>query len=155
MALFDAFLKLDGITGSAAGGEIPLESFSWGVSNSSSGAAGSGGGAGKAAFQDFTFTAQAGKQSAKLFGAAAQGMRINNATLTVTDKVEPIMIRFTDVFISSYKIDEGALLTQKCAEGALPAVQSGPPLESVSFNFTKIEYQAGGSIVGGEVGTIG
>ena len=149
MALFDAFLKIDGITGESQGGEIRLESFSWGVSNSSSGVTGTGGISGKASFQDFSFAAQAGRQSPELFGAAAEGKRINNATLTVGDKVEPLVIRFSDVFISSYKLDEGALFTQKCADGPIPGTMLGAPLESVSFNFVKIEFQAGGTIVSG------
>jgi type VI protein secretion system component Hcp len=155
MALFDAFLKLDGIIGDSQGGEIRLESFSWGVSNSSSGVVGSGEGAGKASFQDFTFSAQAGRQSPQLFGAAARGTRINNAILTVGDKVEPLVIRFSDVFISNYKLDEGALFTQKCAEGPIPGTQLGAPLESVSFNFVKIEFQAGRNIATGGANGIG
>ena len=41
MALFDAFLKIDGITGEHKG-EIQLESFSWGVSNTISRTTGGG-----------------------------------------------------------------------------------------------------------------
>jgi type VI secretion system secreted protein Hcp len=145
---YNAFLKIDGITDTAPGGEIRLESFSWGVSNSISSATG-GAGAGKASFQDFSFAAQVGRQSPKLFEAAATGQHILNATLMVNDKVEPLVIHFSEVFISSYKIDEGALFTLKDAEGALPAVQLGSPLESVSFNFAKIEFSAGGTTTTG------
>ena len=35
MAIFDAFLKIDGVNGEIKG-EIQLESFSWGVSNPAS-----------------------------------------------------------------------------------------------------------------------
>jgi type VI secretion system secreted protein Hcp len=146
---FDAFLKIDGITGESQGGEIELSSFSWGVSNTASSGTGGGGGTGKASFEDFSFTARVGKQSPLLFGAVAQGKHFPNAILTVGDKVEPLVIRFTEVFISNYKLDEGALFSQKCVEGGLPAVQSGAPMESVSFNFLKIEFQAGRNIVGG------
>ena len=152
---FDAFLKIDGITGESQGGEIRLESFSWGLSNSSSGVIGSAAGGGKASFQDFSFTAQAGKQSPQLFGAAAEGKRINNAVLTVGDKFEPLVIRFSEVFISNYKLDEGALFTQKCAEGPVPGERLGAPLESVSFNFVKIEFQASGNIVTSGVNNVG
>ena len=48
---FDAFLKIDGIEGESTDkthpGEIEIQSFSWGVSNTASGGAGGGGGAGK------------------------------------------------------------------------------------------------------------
>jgi type VI secretion system secreted protein Hcp len=147
---FDAFLKIDGINGESRGGEIRLESFSWGVSNSSSTAtSGSGASAGKASFQDFSFAAVVGKQSPQLFEAAAEGKLLPSATLTVTDKIEPLTIKFSDVFISSYKLDEGAI---KLSEGVLPAVQLGPPMESVSFNFAKVEFQTGGNVGTGNVG---
>ncbi|MGH9681942.1 MAG: type VI secretion system tube protein Hcp, partial [Candidatus Acidiferrales bacterium] len=107
---YEAFLKIDGITGDAQGGEIRLESFSWGVSNASSST--SGGSADKVSFQDFSFAARAGNQSPQLFEAAAVGRLINNATLTIDNKVEPLVIRFSEVFISSYKLDEGSLFSK-------------------------------------------
>ena len=147
---FNAFLKIDGVTDNSPNGEIRLESFSWGVSNAVSNTTGSGAGAGKASFQDFSFAALVGVQSPKLFEAVATGKHINNAMLTVNDKVEPLVIRFSDVFISNYKLDEGSILSQKCAEGSLlPAVQLGAPMENVSFNFAKIEFQAGGTTATG------
>ena len=51
MALFDAFLKLDGIKGESADakhkGEIDIMSFSWGLAQTGVSATGGGGGAGK------------------------------------------------------------------------------------------------------------
>jgi len=139
----DAFIKFDGINGEMQTGEIPLQSFSWGVSNSSSGASsGTGSGAGKASFQDFSFTSAVGKQSPKLFESAVNGGRILTATLTINDKVEPITLKFSEVFISSYKLDEGAI---KLSEGFVPAVQLGAPMEAVSFNFTKVEFNVRGT----------
>ena len=143
---FNAFLKIDGIDSGTQGGEIPLRSFTWGLSNSSS--SGSGSGAGRVSFQDFSFVASVGKQSPQLFEATAEGKVIQSATLTVTDKIEPLTIKFSEVFISSYKLDEGVL---KLSEGALPAVQFGAPSESVSFNFGKVEFQVGGNIGSGRV----
>jgi len=144
---FDAFLKLDGITGESQGGTIQLQSFSWGVSNPSSASTGSGAGAGKASFQDFSFTSAVGKQSPQLFRSAVEGTTIGTGTLTINDKVEPITIKFSEVFISSYKLDEGAI---KLSEGAIKlsegAVQLGAPMEAVSFNFTSVEFQARGNI---------
>ena len=133
---FNAYLKLDGITGESQGGLIRLENFSWGVSNSNSIGSGTGGaGAGKASFQDFSFAAAAGKQSPQLFQAAVEGRLIGTGTLTVNDKVDLLTIKFSDVFISSYKLDEGGI----------PAVQRDLPVENVSFNFAKIEFQVGGN----------
>jgi type VI secretion system secreted protein Hcp len=145
---FDAFLKLDGITGESQGGTIQLQSFSWGVSNSNSiASSGSGAGAGKVSFHDFSFTSALGKQSPQLFRSAVEGTTIGSGTLTINDKVEPITIKFSEVFISSYKLDEGAI---KLSEGAIKlsegAVQLGAPMEAVSFNFTSVEFQARGNI---------
>lgn len=146
----DAFIKFDGINGEMQTGEIPLQSFSWGVSNSSSGStSGSGSGAGKASFQDFSFTSVVGKQSPQLFESAVKGGRITKATLTINDKVEPITIKFNEVFISSYKLDEGAIKLSegavKLSEGFVPAVQLGAPMEAVSFNFTQVEFSVRGT----------
>lgn len=144
----DAFLKLDGITGESQEG-IRLQSFSWGVSNSSSASTGGASG-GKASFQDFSFTSAVGKQSPQLFKSAMEGTHIGSGTLTINDKVEPITIKFNEVFISSYKLDEGAIKLSegsiKLSEGFVPAVQLGVPMESVSFNFVSVEFQAQGNI---------
>jgi type VI secretion system Hcp family effector len=146
---FDAFLKIDGINGESRGGEIPLESFSWGVSNSRSSATRDPDERhSKASFQDFSFAAVVGKQSPQLFEAVAEGKPIGSATLTVTGtgntgKIEDLLtIKFMDVFIASYKLDEGA------ATG----VQLGAPMESVSFNFAKVEFQSGGKFGAANVG---
>jgi type VI secretion system secreted protein Hcp len=147
---FDAFLKIEGITDKLPDQEIQLESFSWGVSNSATiGSATGGAGAGKASFQDFSFTAQAGEQSPLLFEGTATGQHIKSATLRITDKVQPLTIMFTDVLISSYQMGDGSAASQKCAEGGVPAVQLGAPMESVSFNFVKFEFQVGGTIASG------
>src|SRR5258708_34776476 len=96
---FNAFLKIDGIAGESQGGAIELASFSWGVSNSISSTTGSGAGAGKASFQDFSFSARAGKQSPQLFGAAGEGEDIPRATLTVGKKFGSLAMRFCAVVI--------------------------------------------------------
>ena len=60
MAHVDYFLKIEGIDGESADakhkGDIQLESFSWGETNSGSHSSGGGGGAGKVSMQDFSFT---------------------------------------------------------------------------------------------------
>ncbi len=128
----DAFLKIDGIVGDHKG-EIQLESFSWGVSNSSTICrGGGGGGAGRASFQDFSFTSQIGSQSPSLFLSAATGIHHKVATLTVPELIE---IKLSDVLVSSYKEDLSILHKQ---EGGTRF-----PLEFVSLNFAKIEVTVG------------
>lgn len=140
---FDAFLKIDGITDNLPGGEIQLESYSWGVSNPNT--IRSGGGPANASFQDFSFASVAGQQSPKLLEAALTGRIIPSATLrvTVTVRTEPLAIRFMEVLISGYKMDESELLANSTA-GTLPAVQLGAPMENVTLNFLKMEFSVGG-----------
>jgi type VI secretion system secreted protein Hcp len=135
MAIFDAFLKIEGIEGEIKG-EIPLESFSWGVSNSISSATG-GSGAGKAVFSDFSFTARLGKQSPELFMHAAQGTNLRTADLTIQDGRRLSKVSFFDVFISSYKQD---MTHQPTVLG------DATPLEMVSLNFAKVNIEVGSSI---------
>jgi len=135
MAIFDAFLKIEGIQGEIKG-EIQLESFSWGVSNSVSSSTG-GAGAGKAVFSDFSFTSRLGKQSAELFTAAAQGTNLRTADLTIQDGRRMAKVSFFDVFISSYKQD----MTHQ------PTVLGDTtPLEMVSLNFAKVNIEIGSRI---------
>src|ERR1051325_12004383 len=103
MAIFDAFLKIEGIQGEIKG-EIPLESFSWGISSSISSATG-GAGAGKVVFSDFSFTSRIGQQSPDLFTHAAQGTNFRSADLTINDGNRMAKVSFFDVFISGYKQD--------------------------------------------------
>lgn len=149
---FDAFLKIEMTGIKSEQVEIQLESFNFGVSNSGSIGSGSGAGAGKASFQDFSFASVVSQESPKLFEAAVNGQHIPTAILTVTDKVQVMMVTFTDVLISSYKLDEGALFSHKLAEGDLPAVQLGAPMESVSFNFGELKLQIGSTVGTGIAG---
>ena len=81
------FLKIDGIDGDSTSvqhkGEIDVQSWSWGVTQTgSSGGGGGGGGAGRAVFQDFHFVSRISKASPALFLACATGQHHKDATLT-------------------------------------------------------------------------
>src|SRR4051794_17608184 len=86
MALFDAFLKIEGIDGESADskhkGEIQLESFSWSESQTGSSTEGGGLGGGKVSMQDIHFTKKVDKSTPKLMLACASGEHIKKATLT-------------------------------------------------------------------------
>lgn len=131
----DYFLKIKDIEGESEDskhkGEIELESWSWSESNAGSHAGGSGGGAGKVHMQDFNFSMSVNKASPKLLLACAQGTHIPEALLTCRkagkDQQEYLKIKFTDLLVSSYQTG-----------GSSGAVV---PIESISFNFTKIEYE--------------
>jgi type VI secretion system secreted protein Hcp len=154
VALFDAFLKLDGIKGESADakhkGEIDIMSFSWGMSQTGVSATGGGGGAGKVKVHDFTITKKTDAASPLLFLNCANGAHIKEANFVVRkaggEQLEFLKIKLTDVLVSSYK--------PHAADGAgllLPAVTPAPgdaiPVEQLSLNFAKVEfsYQAQGA----------
>jgi type VI secretion system secreted protein Hcp len=150
MALFDAFLKIDGIEGESADakhkGEIDLHSFSWGESNAGTFSVGGGGGAGKVSMQDLHFTMKINKASPKLFLACAAGEHIKKATLTCRkagkDQQEFLKYDLSDILISSYQ-------TGGSSGG------SEIPMDQISLNFSKIEMgykeQKADGTLGGEV----
>jgi type VI secretion system secreted protein Hcp len=112
VAAVDYFLKLDGIDGESTDkkhkGEIDLNSFSFGVSQTGSFAYGGGGGSGKASFQDFHFTKRMDKASPKLMLACASGQHIAKATLVCRkaggEQEEYLKIEFGDILVSSYQV---------------------------------------------------
>jgi type VI secretion system secreted protein Hcp len=134
MAVVDYFLKIDGIDGESQDaihkGEIEVESFSFGLSNTGrAGAATGGGGAGKVAFQDFHFTSLVSKASPNLMLACASGKHIKSATLTGRragkSELEFVTITLSDVRVSSFQ-DGGSI--------------DGAPLDQVTLNFAKVEF---------------
>ena len=83
----DFLLKIDEIKGETKDkfhkDTIAIESFSWGISNAGSYASNSGGGSGKASFQDIHFTAPVSKASPNLALFCAGGKHIKKAVLYV------------------------------------------------------------------------
>jgi type VI secretion system secreted protein Hcp len=147
MALFDAFLKIDGIDGESADskhkGEIELLSFSWGETQSGTFAHGGGGGAGKVAMQDIHFVSKVNKASPKLFLSCASGEHIKKATLTCRkagkDQQEFLKYTLSDVLVSSYQIGGSS-------HG------DSIPVDQVSLNFAKIEIEYKEQLATGALG---
>jgi type VI secretion system secreted protein Hcp len=137
MALFDAFLKIDGIDGESQDskhkGEIEILSFAGGLHNQSQ-AAGSGGhGKGKVSFQDIQIVKHMDKSSPKLMLACASGQHIKKMTLTCRkaggDQQQFLSYILSDVLVSSYQ-------TGVHGEG-----DNLIPTDQFSLNFSKIEYE--------------
>jgi len=133
---FDAFLKIQGIKGESVDSkhkdEIVVESFSWGVTNSGAGYAGSAGRAtGKATPSDFTVMKKIDKSSPDLFAACASGKHTPTMVLTIRKAggtpLEYLKYKFHEVMVSSYQAGGSA-------GGDLPT-------ESVSFNYAKVEIE--------------
>jgi type VI secretion system secreted protein Hcp len=152
MAVADYFLKIDGIDGESQDAkhknEIEIMSWSWGENQSGSFAAGGGGGAGKVSMHDFAFQKIVDKASPKLMLACAGGDHIKQATLTCRkagkDQQEYLVVKFSDILVSSYQ-------TGGHGEGDVR------PLDSISLNFAKIEFdykeQKADGTLGGSIKT--
>jgi len=136
MAAVDYFLKIEGIEGESADakhkGEIDLESWSWGESQSGVHSAGGGGGAGKVHMQDFHFVMRMNKASPKLMLACASGQHIPKAILTMRkagkQQQEYAKITLSELLVSSFQ-------TGGSAKGEII------PLEQISLNYAKIEFE--------------
>lgn len=132
----DYYLKIEGIDGESTktGVEKHIEvlTWSWGETNLGSMSQGSGGGSGKVSMQDFNFTMTVNNASPKLMLACATGEHIKSALLTCreagTEQQPYLTVKFSDLLISSYQT------------GGNPA-DDGKPTDSISFNFSKMEYE--------------
>src|SRR5271165_4207226 len=87
MAQEDYFLKIDGIDGESQDdkhkGEIHIESFSFGVTNTGTGGSNLGSGGGRSLVQDIHFTKATDKASPNLFIACCNGKHFPTATVTI------------------------------------------------------------------------
>lgn len=132
----DYLLEIDGIKGESGDAkhkdQIEIESFSWGVTNPGSFAAGAGGGVAKASFHDLHFTTKVNKASPVLMLSCATGKHIPKAVLTVRKaggkQEEYYKIKLADVMISSYQ--SGGSESSHAA-----------PTDQFSLNFAKLEFE--------------
>lgn len=149
-----AFLKIDSTEGQLQGestdsrhrGWIEISSINMGearpVSREGSGGATTGAGAGKATFHDITITKTIDRSSPTLQKAAAAGTHFRDAVIELvkagSDGKPSTYYRVTmsDVFVSSDKINT-----------------NGPrPTESLTLNFTKIQYEYANKNADGSAG---
>jgi type VI secretion system secreted protein Hcp len=106
----DIFLKLEPIKGEAQDSkhkdEIEVLSWQWGMSQMGTMHTGTGGGAGKASFQDLHFTHWTDKASVYLLKALSMGEHIEKGELVVRkaggkEALEFIKITMTDVIVTN------------------------------------------------------
>lgn len=133
------FLKIDGAPGTSLESKhidwIDIESYSFGGSQASTQAYGSGAGAGRVSFQDFHFTVKAGKESPVLFGFMCCGQHIAKIELHEqkaggASAINFVEVTLQDCFVTSYQMSD--------------ALQVPDPTCSYSINFSKanFKYQA-------------
>ena len=131
----DIFAKLGDIKGESLDDkhkdEIEVLSWSWGISNAvTAAAAGTGGGTGKATFQDLSFTHKIDKASPALMQACATGVHLKDATITHRKagkgQQEFLVIKMNDVIVTGVAEHDGG----------------GDSLtESVSLAFAKVNVE--------------
>ena len=137
MAAVDYFLKIDGIEGESNAlkhkGEIQLDSWSFGGTQTGGEHFAGDGGRGKFSAQGFHFTTKLSKASPKLFQACTIGQQLKDATLvarkTGEGQQEYYRITFSDCLVSSYQQSGTA------GSDFIPTDQA-----SLSFGKIEIEY---------------
>ena len=149
----EMFLDIEGVEGESQAkdftNKIDIFSFSWGASNPSSVATGTGSGAGKVSLSSMSIQKVVDKATAKLFLACCQGKHFAKGKLTVREAggdspVEYLVYDLTQVFVDS--VSWGG------------ASGGDKPSESISFSFAtiKMTYQeqqsAGSGQKAGEAG---
>jgi len=129
-----AFLELDGIEGEAQDSKyekkIELQSFSWGASNSSSFASGTGGSTAKGQIHDISVSMYTSRASLRLMERAVNGQHIKKGKLTLCKlhgetKIGYFELDLEHVVITSFQIAAGS-------NGQLP-------MESATLHFVKVK----------------
>jgi type VI secretion system secreted protein Hcp len=131
----DMFLELDGIKGESVDkthkDKIDVLAWSWGLSNSGTFHSGSGGGAGKANFQDISITKYIDKASSDLMFHCASGKHIAKGTLFVRKAgekpLEYLVFKFDKILVSS--VSSGGSQGEERLT------------ENVSLNFAKVAVE--------------
>jgi type VI secretion system secreted protein Hcp len=134
MADIYAFLDLDGIEGESQDSDytnkIELQSFSWGASNNSSYASGTGSGIGKGQIHDISCSKFTDKASLKLMERSVNGKPIETGKLSLLKqsgetKIPYLELELTNVVVTSFHVAAGS-------DGHLP-------MESFTLHFVKVQ----------------
>src|SRR5262245_24956740 len=131
----DMFLELEGVKGESVDkvhkDKIDIMSWSWGIANSGTFHHGSGGGAGKASFNDITITKFVDAASPNIMLFCANGKHFAKGKIIVRkageNPLEYLTIEFEKVLVTSYQTGGG----------------SGQEriTENVSLNFAKVKTE--------------
>jgi type VI secretion system secreted protein Hcp len=129
----DTFAKIGDIKGESLDAkhkdEVEMLSWSWGLSNETSGPGLGSGGSAEPTFKDLQFTHVIDKASPKFMTACATGQHIKDATITARKagraQQEYLLIKMNDVVITSVAL----------------ASTGEPPIESVTLQFAKIDLE--------------
>ena len=149
----EMFLKIQGIIGEStvAGhqGEIELDSFSIGATNTGTAGTGTGGGEGKVTFQDFHFNSKIGKHTPQIFASTVNGTVHSTAVLSLVSAsnkgtlVSDLKVSFTDAQFTEYKIMDIASVKLEDAVSPQGGLITSGPVDDASFSFRTIEVSTG------------
>lgn len=131
----DAFLSLDGIKGESADdkhkGEIDIQSFSWGMSQTGSGNRGTGQGTGKVDVADIVINKYVDKSSPTLMLSCANGKHIAKGKITFRkageNPLDYLTFDLENILISNYQMSHSA--------------GGETPQESFGINFVKVKSE--------------
>jgi type VI secretion system secreted protein Hcp len=135
----DTFIKIGAIKGESTDDkhreEIEVLAWSWGVATTLIHSGGGGGAsAGRASFADLSFTHHIDRASPALIKACALGEHIPEATLAARKagrvQRDYLIIKMTNVIVTSVSPSDGG--------------PGGAAVESVSLQFSKVEYSYAG-----------
>lgn len=135
---YDAFLKLDGVTGESQKdqhkGEIELLSFSWGVTNPTNVGTGTGMSTGKASVSDFSITKPTDSASGALFKNCCSGKHFNTAVVALQKATGTAS---GEVYLK-YEFDK-VMITNISWSGSANSGAGDHPVEHVSFAFENVK----------------
>jgi type VI secretion system secreted protein Hcp len=144
---FDAFLKIDGITGESNHdkhkGEIDVLAFSWNIVR---GSVSSGDVSGAAKVSDFSIVKQLDMASPQLFASVCEGKTITEATLSV-ERVGPrgepnvfYKVKFEELLISTVSPTGGGgdRPTEQVSLTFHKATISAPPNQFILCDFSPV-----------------
>ena len=132
----DMFLDLDGVKGESVDkahkGKIDILAWQWGLSNTGTFHHGSGGGAGKASFNDITITKYIDAASPNIMLFCANGKHFAKGKIIVRkaggdSALEYLTIDFDHVLVTSYATGAGSGMERLT--------------ESLSLNFAKVKLE--------------
>jgi len=140
----DYFLKLDGVPGESQdkSHKEEIQVFSWSIGAAQPAIAsggGTGGGAGKVKFKDFHIIKPVDKSSPKLMAACASGQHFTSLVFTARraggTQADYWTMNLQNVLVSSYETNSGSDENSGAASGD----KYGMPVDSITFNFGKID----------------
>ncbi len=143
----EMFLKLTGIDGESVDakhkGEIDVLAWSWGLSSEPASGTGGGSGSGRVKIENISIQKMVDLASPLLLLSSAQGKLVQTGTLTTRKRGkgggEFLLFKMSDVVVTSVHV--------------VASKDDNVPAESVTLNFSKLEFDYKATKPDGSLGT--